>query len=129
MNDIILPQTAYTAVSKKISDLYAVGINGIPAYGAQAPKGISPKAPIGTWKRWQKHQMPATIVKQLILDKPESVGAVTGSYAGNLEALDFDSIDAYEQFLEVCWLDSELYTNVMNELLAVKSMVERRTGY
>lgn len=35
----------------------------------------------------------------------------------------------YEQFLEVCWLDSELYTNVMNELLAVKSMVERRTGY
>ena len=35
----------------------------------------------------------------------------------------------YEQFLEICWLDSELYTNVMNELLAVKSMVERRTGY
>ena len=28
-----------------------------------------------------------------------------------------------------CWLDSELYTNVMNELLAVTSMVERRTGY
>jgi hypothetical protein len=35
----------------------------------------------------------------------------------------------YEQFLEICWLDSELYTNVMNELIAVKSMVERRTGY
>jgi hypothetical protein len=35
----------------------------------------------------------------------------------------------YEQFLEICWLDSELYTNVMNELLAVKGMVERRTGY
>lgn len=35
----------------------------------------------------------------------------------------------YEQFLEICWLESELYTNVMNELLAVKSMVERRTGY
>lgn len=100
MNDIILPQTAYTAVSKKISELYAAGINGIPAYGAQAPKGISPKAPIGTWKRWQNQPMPATFVKQLILGKPESVGAVTGSYAGNLEALDFDSIDAYEQFLE-----------------------------
>ena len=35
----------------------------------------------------------------------------------------------YEQFLEICWLDSELYTNIMNELLSVKSMVERRTGY
>jgi len=35
----------------------------------------------------------------------------------------------YEQFLEICWLESELYTNVMNELLAVKSIVERRTGY
>jgi hypothetical protein len=35
----------------------------------------------------------------------------------------------YEQFLQICWLESELYTNVMNELLAVKSMVERRTGY
>ena len=35
----------------------------------------------------------------------------------------------YPQFLEICWLDSELYTNVMNELIAVKSMVERRTGY
>lgn len=35
----------------------------------------------------------------------------------------------YPQFLEICWLDSELYTNVMNELIAIKSMVERRTGY
>lgn len=35
----------------------------------------------------------------------------------------------YPQFLEICWLNSELYTNVMNELLAVKSMIERRTGY
>ena len=35
----------------------------------------------------------------------------------------------YEQILEICWLDSELYTNIMNELLSVKSMVERRTGY
>ena len=35
----------------------------------------------------------------------------------------------YEQFMEICWLDSELYTNVMNELISVKSMVERRTSY
>lgn len=35
----------------------------------------------------------------------------------------------YPQFLEICWLDSELYTNVMNELITIKSMVERRTGY
>jgi hypothetical protein len=89
------------AVAKKIGELSAAGINPIPAYGSKAPKGISPKAPIGTWKQWQSKQMPAATVKQLILDNiPESVGAVTGAYAGNLEALDFDSMDAYERFIE-----------------------------
>ena len=89
------------AVAKKIGELSAAGINPIPAYGSKAPKGISPKAPIGKWKQWQTKQMPAETVKQLILDNiPESVGAVTGAYAGNLEALDFDSVAAYERFLE-----------------------------
>ena len=89
------------AVAKKIGELSAAGINPIPAYGSKAPKGISPKAPIGKWKQWQTKQMPEETVKQLILDNiPESVGAVTGAYAGNLEALDFDSVAAYERFLE-----------------------------
>ena len=89
------------AVVKKIGELSAAGINPIPSYGSRAPKNISPKAPIGKWKQWQTKQMPAETVKQLILDNiPESVGAVTGAYAGNLEALDFDSVDAYERFLK-----------------------------
>lgn len=98
------------AVAKKIGELSAAGINPIPAYGSKAPKGKSSKAPIGQWKQWQSKQMPAVTVKQLILDNiPESVGAVCGAYAGNLEALDFDSMDAYERFLEAgaeCGVDA-----------------------
>ena len=40
------------------------------------------------------------MIEKMILDIPDAVGAVTGAYAGNLEALDFDSMDAYERFLE-----------------------------
>ena len=97
------------AVSKKIRELYAAGINPIPAYGSKAPKGISPKAPaIPTWKEWQAQRMPAAMIEKMILDIPDAVGAVTGGYAGNLEALDFDSMDAYERFLEAgtkCGID------------------------
>ena len=89
------------AVSKKIRELYAAGINPIPAYGSKAPKGISPKAPaITTWKEWQAKRMPAAMIEKMILDIPDAVGAICGAYAGNLEALDFDSMDAYERFLE-----------------------------
>jgi hypothetical protein len=89
------------AVSKKIRELYTVGINPIPAYGSKAPKNKSPKAPaIDTWKEWQEKRMPAAMIEEMILDIPESVGALGGAYAGNLEALDFDSMDAYERFLE-----------------------------
>lgn len=89
------------AVSKKIRELYAAGINPIPAYGSKAPKNKSPKAPaITTWTEWQKKRMPAAMIEKMILDIPDAVGAICGAYAGNLEALDFDSMDAYERFLE-----------------------------
>lgn len=89
------------AVAKKIGELSAAGINPIPAYGSKAPKGISPKAPaIPTWKEWQAKRMPAAMIEKMILDIPDAVGAVTGGYAGNLEALDFDTMDVYERFIE-----------------------------
>lgn len=89
------------AVSKKIRELYAAGINPIPAYGSKATGDISPKAPaIPTWKEWQAKRMPAAMIEKMILDIPDAVGAICGAYAGNLEALDFDSMDVYERFLE-----------------------------
>ncbi|NDB70544.1 MAG: hypothetical protein EB015_21560, partial [Methylocystaceae bacterium] len=87
-------------VDARIRAYQAAGINCLPAWGERAPKHISQKAPAGKWTEVQTKRQTDADYKDVLRKVPDSIGIVCGK-TSNIEALDFDNMQAYEDFLEL----------------------------
>jgi len=85
MMDIETPQeAAKTALN--------AGLSTIP------PRMDGTKAPIGEWKQYQESTPSIEDIERWYDNGQTGVGLVTGAVSGNLECLDFDTHDIWEQY-------------------------------
>ena len=87
-------------VEARIRAYQAAGINCLPAWGDKAPEHISQKAPAGKWTEVQTKRQTAADYKDVLRKLPDSIGVICGT-TSNIEALDFDHMQAYEDFLKL----------------------------
>ena len=87
-------------VDARIRAYETAGINCLPAWGKRAPEHISQKAPAGKWTEVQTKRQTAADYKDVLRKLPDSIGVVCGT-TSNIEALDFDHMKAYTDFLEL----------------------------
>jgi hypothetical protein len=90
-------------VEARIRAYQAAGINCLPAWGNNParPESRSPKAPeADTWTEQSVKRQAAKDYDKMIASKPDAIGIVCGKTSG-IEALDFDRMKAYEDFLEL----------------------------
>ncbi|NDB69024.1 MAG: hypothetical protein EB015_13655, partial [Methylocystaceae bacterium] len=90
-------------IEARIRAYQAAGINCLPAWGnnPNRPERKSPKAPKpDTWKKESVKRQTAKDYEKMIASKPDAIGIVCGKTSG-IEALDFDHMKAYEDFLEL----------------------------
>lgn len=90
-------------IEGRIRAYQAAGINCLPAWGnsPNRPENRSPKAPeADTWTEQSVKRQTAKDYDKMIAAAPDAIGIVCGKTSG-IEALDFDQMKAYEDFLEL----------------------------
>ena len=79
---------------------HAAGLHICPPTGAN-DYGRDPKAPIGTWKRFQTERPSDLDIEIWYSNGRTALGVVTGNASG-IEAIDFDDRQAYGAFIASC---------------------------